>query len=763
EFIISRQNNTIEYNGKLFQLEENDLIRTETNLYLRSKYFGEIFGLDCVFNFRNLRVTLNTSLELPAIREERLKKMRENLNAVKGDIKADTVLKRSFPFWSMGMFDWSVYSTQHLEKNPSTQLKLSTGFVFAGGETNIGLNYNTNTQYITNKQLNYRWRYANNDLKAVKQVLAGKISPYSVSSIYDPMVGLQLTNSPTSYRRSFGSYFLSDYTRPDWMVELYVNNVLIDYKRADASGFFSFDVPLMYGNTEVTLRFYGPWGEESLKVVNINIPTYFVPKNKLEYRITGGLVEDQSQSKYSRGEFNYGINRYITVGAGAEYLSSVNSDRIMPFVSTSFNLLNNLIFTGNYTHGVRFKSILNYRLKSKLQFDAEYTKFDKNQNAINQNYLEIRKLRITMPFVRPKFSVYSRFSINQFIYPSTENFNSELMFSINAFGVSTSITTYGNIYQGIDKPFIYTNVAMGIRLPKSIYLRPQIQYDYRDNRFISARCELEKRFFKNSTATISYEENFRNSTRYLQLGFRFSLAFAQTSFYTRAGNNDVSFYETASGSLQYENKTGYLKAVNRSSIGRGGLVMLFFVDINNNGKYDKNEPRIPDVNIKIRGGQISRNNKDTTIIITELEPYTSHFIEMDMNSVDNIALRLKDKSLLVGVNANQLRLIEIPVYIAGDVSGMVLMKVNNTTKGQGRILINFYNSKGELAAQTLSEPDGYFNNFDLEPGNYNVMIDPDQAEIINIKSSPGVIPITIKPDIDGDYIEGLQFIIEQNK
>jgi hypothetical protein len=758
-FTISRADNTIEYNGKLYQLNKDDLLRTETNLYLHSKYFGEIFGLNCVFDFRNLKITLNTDIELPAIREQQQKNMRENLNAIKGDFTADSTIKRNYPLLSFGMFDWSVNSTQYLNKKTSTQVNLAVGSVFAGGETNIGINYNT-TQAFTNRQIFYRWRYANNDNKAIKQVLAGKINSYSISSIYDPLIGLQLTNSPTTYRKSYGSYLLSDYTRPDWMVELYVNNVLIDYKRADASGFFSFDVPLVYGSTEVTLRFYGPWGEESSKLVKIDIPTYFVPKNTLEYKITGGVIEDESHSKYSRGDLNYGISRHITVGAGVEYLSSVNSGKIMPFATASFNVANSLVFTGNYTHGVRFKSLLNYRLKSNLQFEVEYAKYDKNQDAINENFIETRKLRVTMPFTRPKFSVYSRFSINQFIYQTTKYINSELMFSINAFGVSTNITTYANFYQEIDIPFVYTNLSMGIRLPRSIYLRPQCQYDWRDNRFISARCELEKRFLMNNTISLSYEENFKNNTRYLLFGLRFNLAFAQASFYTRVGSDDVSFYETASGSLQYESKTGYINATSQSSIGRGGLVMLFFVDINNNGSYEKDEPRISDADIKITGGRITRNRKDTTIIISELEPYTSHLIELNLRNVDNIALRLKDKSLLIEVNSNQLRLIEVPVYVAGEASGMVLMKYDNRTNGLGRILINFYDDRGKLAAQTMSEADGYFSNFELKPGNYNVMIDPDQAKTLNFKSTPNLIPITFKSTIDGDYIDELEFIIE---
>ena len=56
------------------------------------------------------------------------------------------------------------------------------------------------------------------------------------------------------------------------MVELYVNNVLVDYVKADASGFFTLQVPLVYGNSFIKLKFYGPWGEERYKEQTLTIP-----------------------------------------------------------------------------------------------------------------------------------------------------------------------------------------------------------------------------------------------------------------------------------------------------------------------------------------------------------------------------------------------------------------------------------------------------------------------------------------------------------
>ena len=169
----------------------------------------------------------------------------------------------------------------------------------------------------------YYWRWVDNEKKAVRQVRAGRIAPSSISSIYDPVSGISVTNASTKYRRSFGEYTIADHTEPGWTVELYVNNVIVDYQTADATGFYSFNVPLVYGSSEVMLKFYGPYGEERIQRQYINIPFNFLPKGEWEYNVSYGCVLDKERSRFGKAEAKYGINRHVTVGGGMEYLSSI--------------------------------------------------------------------------------------------------------------------------------------------------------------------------------------------------------------------------------------------------------------------------------------------------------------------------------------------------------------------------------------------------------------------------------------------------------
>jgi cell division protein FtsN len=755
-YLIDKKNNRITFQNKVYDLKDNDMVKTETNLYLRLNFFGQIFGLDCVFNFRSLTVILNTKLELPIIREMRQEQMRANISKLKGEVKADTVIGRKFPVFYFGTADWSLISSQQLGGKNDTRLNLSLGTVIAGGEANLLLNYNNNTAF-TEKQQQYMWRFVNNDRAVLRQVIAGKIYSQTTSSIYDPVVGFQLTNTPTTYRRSFGSYTLSDITEPNWLVELYVNNVLVDYMKADASGFYKFEVPLVYGNSQVKLKFYGPWGEEKVKEDNISIPFNFLPPKELEYNVSAGIVEDTLRSRFSRANVNYGISRRLTVGAGVEYLSSVTTGNTMPFVNTSLRLFSGLLMSGEYTYGVRAKGILSYRFPSNLQFEVNYTKYKKGQKAIIYNYLEERKVSVSIPIKRKNFAAYSRFSFNQIVLPKLKNTNAEMLLSGSIFGVSTNLTTYG-LFTDFSNPYVYSNLSLAFKLPKRISLIPQCQYDHNSKKLISVKASLDKPLFKKGFLNMSYEQNFRSNTRSIEFGFRYDLSFAQTGLSFRNTNDQNTMVESARGSLLYDRKTRYIGTNNRTSVGKGSISILPFLDVNGNGHHDKGEPKAAGLQFRIDGGTIVRNDKDTTIHILDLIPYTSYFLDLDRNSFDNISWQIQSKTIKVMIDPNQFKTIEVPISIMSEATGTVF----NGSKGQGRILVCFYqNSK--LVGRTLTESDGYYSYLGLKPGKCTVRIDPEQLKRINMTVAPEKIEVSFAKSIDGDIKEDLDFLLTSSE
>ncbi len=758
-YTIDKPGNRIIYEDRTFTLEEGDLIRSETNLYLKSQWYGKVFGLDCNFSFRDLTVTVYTKLELPGIREMKLEEMRLNLTRLKGDIKVDTTIARTYPGFRFGMADWSVYATEQIGGPSQARLNLALGSVIAGGEATAVLNYYTGVPF-TEKQQQYLWRHVNNDRSLVRQVMAGKIVSHATASVYDPVIGIQLTNTPTTFRQSFGSYNLTDRTEPGWTVELYVNNVLVDYVKADASGFFTFEVPLVYGNTQVRLKFYGPWGEERVREQNISIPYNFLPHKEFEYVVSAGVVEDSLWSRFSKVSLNYGATRFLTLGGGVEYLSSVSTGPVMPFVNASARLANNLLLSGEYAYGVRARGTLTYRLPSNIQFDLNYTRYDRDQKAINYNYLEERRASLSLPLRIKKFSAYSRLSYYKIVLPVSDYTTAEWMFATPIMGVNTNLTTYG-IFTGNTDPYIYSNLSLSVRLPADFLLMPQVQYSYTGNEFLSAKLAVEKRLFKNGYANISYEQNFRNNLKMGEIGFRYDFAFAQTGVSARQSNKETTLVEYARGSLINDGKTNYLKADNRTNVGRAGISLQAFIDLNANGLRDAGEPKAYGLNVHSNGGRIERRDKDSTIHIIGLEPYVKYFLEFDESSFESISWRIDKKSVAVITDANMLKLIEVPVTIKGEATGTVMLEEGGSVSGLGRIIVNFYNSADVLTARALTEDDGYFSYFGFAPGSYYARVDTSQLRKLNMTSTPDSVTFGIMTSMEGDYVEGLDFTLRK--
>ena len=756
KYIISQPGHSIFINDKLIILSSEELLNLETtSLALRLDQYGKLFGLNCSFNFSSLTVELKTSHELPIIKELRLEQMRKNISRLRGEITVDTTYKRKYHVFRGGMADWSIYSTQVSGGTTETRVMLGLGAEVLGGETNIELNYSTKNHF-DKRQQQYHWRWANNDTKIVKQVILGKINSKSISSIYSPLIGGVITNTPTTFRRSFGSYTITDFTEPGWTVELYINNVVVDFITADAKGFYKFDIPLVYGSSNVKLKFYGPWGEERQKEQIINVPYNFLPKGEFQYTLAGAVLQDSTHSYFSRAETNFGINRHLTIGGGFEYLSSIKSAPSIPFVTASAQVLSNILLNGEYAYGVRAKALVSYSLPNNFVLDIDYTKYEQEQKAISFNYLEERKVRVSIPVNIKKFTAYTRLSYAQNILKETNYSTAEATLSTFVKGVSANFTGNANWIKDHD-PYIYGNLGLGFRFFRTLAFRPQVQYDFTNKDLIFTKVELENSFSPKCNLSMVWENNVRSNINSVELIFRYDFSFAATSFSTRYSKNHVITAQSARGSFAFGSGNGRIIADQRTQVGRAGLTVIPYLDINNNNHRDDDEPITAGLNIRINGGRILPDSKDSIIRIMDLEPFASYMLEFSDTQFDNIAWQIKDKTISILMDPNQFKLLEVPVKVLGEINGMVYMKTGKNLRAQGRIQVNIYDQDGNFVAKTASESDGYFNYLGLEPGSYYAEVDSMQLRRLKVVSMPKRKDFEILASINGDIIDNIEF------
>ena len=245
---IDNTNHIILIGKKTIELKPTDIIYTDTDIFLKSDFFASVFELENTFNMRNLTINMSTKLELPLIKEMRLEKIRENLQKIKHEFVADTTIVRDHPIFQFGNATWSINTNQskYGKGNDSQTSKyeryqFELGGMLAGGEFDADFNFGTDNPYLKRYGY-YYWKYAFDENKYLSSIKVGTLSVQSKSTIFYPTLGVQITNASNTLRKSFGTYVLGDYTRPNWNVELYVNNVLIGFTQADPTGFFSFAI-----------------------------------------------------------------------------------------------------------------------------------------------------------------------------------------------------------------------------------------------------------------------------------------------------------------------------------------------------------------------------------------------------------------------------------------------------------------------------------------------------------------------------------------
>jgi hypothetical protein len=466
----------------------------------------------------------------------------------------------------------------------------------------------------------------------------------------------------------------------------------------------------------------------------------------------------------------------MTIGAGVEYLSSITKHPFLPFVTANWTPAANLLITAEYSYGLRAKGLITYRLPSNFQVDINYSKYEKGQTHINTSSFEERRFSFSLPVRHRGFFLFSKLTINQLIRPIGKfNVNSkyslipkrkttgmEWLFSATFRGLSANLTT---TRMPTDSTLTYTfsNLSIFCRLPAGFLLRPQVQYAHEQRRIMTMRYEVEKQLSAKGVFSFSYEKNFTSRTENVSLGFRFDLSFVKLSLAATNNNNKTQLSQSLKGSLFFEGSTPAIQASNRNNVGKGGVVLLPFLDLNGNGKKELDEPKFTNLNFRIKGGRMLRLSKDSLTRIIDLTPFTNYVIEIDPGSLTNIAWQIKNKKIAVSIEPNLILPIEIPISVMGEVSGRVSIKKDNEIKGLSRIVIGIYDAGKNRIASILSESDGVFNFLGLLPGTYVACIDDTQLQSLQLSSSSPQLDFTIPVTREGAIIEGLEFILTQKQ
>lgn len=759
-YILNKENaySVNSYSGKItFQnkekvLTKDQLISTFKDVYIPGKIYQEMFGMTMDFNFRELTVFLRSDIELPVIKQLRIKSLRKNLSALNGEISADTVIRRKWNWISGAVIDWSLQSKEDLTGANEQQFKSSLGMEILGGELNCRSTIVRDSS-IRFQSTTVKWRYVNDRIPVLKQIEAGNLNVSLSGQTSSNFCGIKLTNSPYAIRKTFGSYFIERKTNPGWDVELYVNGVLVNFTTADMNGYFNFEVPLVFGSSIIVIRYYGPWGQESVEEIPINIPFSFTAHKQFEYQTFTGITADTSRYLFNKTKLSYGLARWATLNAGYEYFKGNTLNPHIFSGSLNVALGRNLLLSYSYLHTSNHSIELLYRSKHNFILSGKHRQYVKQQTIIQTPNIAESELNVNFPLLNRKMKIYLRSSNRGTYNRNGFSFISESALSFFYKRVNTSFTFIGS-----QQSALTWNTTVYFKKNWSVIHNSM--YNISNKRAVSSMIQLQKRFNKQFFAESGLTYSYASNEIQLNLSLYFNFNFMRSSVSTTIRKKELTSTQNLAGSIHITSGPKPVFASNSNNVGMSGLDVVVFLDINHNDKRDKNEPLIKNASVAInRGKQIFTDN-DTIHRFVSLEPYSSYLLTVANNGFSSISWVLEKETWSVTTDPNQIKKILIPVKPMGEIALTVSMKKKESKTPAKRLIVYLSDQKGQIIAKGLTEQDGSFSYLGLIPGKYEVKFDEKQLKGLGLSSEYPQTSFEIKISAQGDFVDGIEITLQ---
>lgn len=743
---------------KTIQVSEEQYITTYSDLFLPLSVYEKLFGFSFKFDFRTLTVQMQSDIELPIIKLLRIERMRENLKALTGEVKVDTTIPRKYHVLNGAMVDWNLSMRQGSGMQPGYTLRVAAGAELFAGELNVNAHIGTGETFKIKNQA-ASWRFIRNQSPIVKQIELGIVNVPLFSQATSSLLGMRLTNTPKAYRKSYGVYVLQKRSLPGWEVELYINNVLVDFTTADANGEFTFNVPLIYGSSTVVLKHYGPWGEEKIEEQIINIPYIFVPKNKVEYQAYAGITVDSSGYRFAQARVSYGLGRRATLSGGYETFEKNITSRHMPFINASGILFKNILLNYSLVYNAYQKASFLIRTKGNLSFEGDYKYLFQDQDAELSTNRSEALFGINLPFKVKKIGagIKSSYRFNQTIAGDAHYIENNISVFYKRWNVG--VVSNISIWQKLTSTL---GVNLSLSLPKQWTFYAYSFADLKATELKNLRFQVQKKFGRYifTNATWNYSPPDEVST--FSLNVYFDLKIFRSSIEGVYSEKEFQAYQTFSGSTVFSNSRKPVANYSFPNQGKGIIDVFVYLDINHNNKKDKNEPLIKEVSVSISKGLKVSTEKDSITRFISLEPYTQYILTLDKSGLQSISWIPAYTIIAVFPDPNQVKKIYFPVHPMGEIEGQVLFRNGaNELQPVPKIVIEIKNSKGEVIGKTMTEYDGYFYYLGLKPGTYDVVPSSDQLKNLGFNKERGSNEVEIRPSAEGDFINGLEIILER--
>lgn len=749
QFYLDTLRNQITLLGKTKTYPEEKVVVLSDDIYVEVEQLMQWLPLKISVNLFAATIKMVPTEPFPLIlrleRESRSKKIKGGRKAPERNYPEK---KRIYKLWSSPFIDQTLSFRSIQEKDKATVgsyryiTHASADILFL--ESSLYLNGNGGN----NNEINdYRILFGRKDpnTKLLGPLNASEFSFGHITSTQLKNVsraepsqgGLSLSNYPLKQQRNFDSHTFEGELLPNWQVELYHNNVLIDFLANPIDGLYRFvDVPLLFGNNYFRIVFYGPHGEEREETHNFIVNGLLTKPGQQYYRFNQSHDEKNGDKRLS---LNYalGINKHFSLDF--DYISIPVDDVQHEYVKTGIStFVESLFFNINWIKDENSGSATELDLQTKwsgLNVKLGYTEFDNFESELIPATTDpfISKTSIKFDGIIPE-SFFSAIPVTLQVDEDkrksgkiTTTWKNRFSFQINRYLIRNNLTqiidegtadrTRGSL--SLSRHFRGDSIraSLNYRLqPESIM--DSLKLDYTAHKIIgSYGLNLGTTYFSNDEQDYSFGLNKRKGN--------FSLSF-DTLYNTK---DRLTINLSISTSLGKNPMTSNWHFNSNSVADKGAIALLVFFDANNNGIQDKKEKGMSNVSFFVDGRRRAyKTDKDGHAFVSRVDVDESMDISVAIDSLEDPVWTPAVKGYRLIPRKGQVTQVIFPVIETGEIDGTTYVVQNGQKKPVSDVDIQLVDVLGKVVSREKSEYDGFYVFTDIVPGSYTIRVSPEQLE-----------------------------------
>jgi septal ring-binding cell division protein DamX len=589
--------------------------------------------------------------------------------------------------------------------------------------------------------------------------VAGKANNLSANN--QSGVGLSFSRRPLDHSGKFATVTLEGFAQPGWEIDIYRGGVLLQSGTVPDDGRYVIaDVQTLYGINRFEIKLYGPFGETDVHHKNIRIN-----KSQLKHRQHGfdgymldsnnKLLSDSGEEQRFKADtfgfsYDYGLLPALTLGwslSQKESEAKVKQQFIGANLQTSvtgalFNLSLSHQFKQGYAGVASVVGLLGQNTTYQLAYENNNNHAQQGSNVITEKYSGGINSSLNQIFISTSASFErgdNRDNLNLYNRIATSAAKLSLSHVIQYNLLSNNYNQQSTVFESLTG-----EISAAGRLAKNSRISAAVIYDLKNNAEIrrvrlsgSLRLTEDVRWSGQVRYIIDRDNDWQVSSAFSWMTDNMTLH--STMRYDAEESWSVNFGVKFSLGYDHHHKDWIVSGT--SIIDSGILDINTYLDQNNNQQLDEGDVALQGVEFgHARQWEGIRSADNGQAIL----PFVTPFRATNFTPYWVTGVSPSTKSYAVYTHPGGRIKATIPFTVKTTVIGFALY---GGEEGEPLISteIQLLNPQGEVVNVIDTDLDGYFEFIDIEPGQYQVMINETSLADAALQSNPGKLAFTTPP------------------